>query len=387
MRVYLDNAATTPIDPLVLEAMMPYLQEQFGNPSSIHHHGRQVRAAVEKARKQMAALLHCAPAELFFTSGGTEADNSALVSAIRSHEIKVAISSPIEHHAVLHTLEYLAKKGEITLHLLPIDTQGNISLSALEDLLQHSGKVLVSLMHANNEIGNILPWKQVADLCQTYGALFHSDAVQTAAKLPINLSEVGVHFIAGAAHKFHGPKGAGFMFIRQGVKIEPYLLGGSQERNMRGGTENVAAIMGMAKAFEIAHQNMENTHQHCQMLKDYMMKELRAAVPDVAWHGNHEEPANSMPNVLNVCLPEVEDADMLLFNLDIEGLSVSGGSACSSGSSVGSHVIQALRKAQGCGESKSPAVRFSFSKYNTTADIDFAVQKVAALYKDRLVTH
>jgi cysteine desulfurase len=374
MSVYLDNAATTPLDPEVFEAMRPFLIDDFGNPSSTHSHGRKVRAAIESARKKVASLLNCTPGEIIFTSGGTEADNTLICSGIRTYDLKHIISSPIEHHAVTHTIDQMVKSAGVTCHHVELDKDGHVNIDHLQSLLETYPKSLVSLMHANNEVGNLLDIGRVADLCDAHGAFFHSDTVQTIGHYRHNLKELKVCGIAGAAHKFHGPKGIGFMYLRKGRKIDPILHGGAQERNMRGGTENVYGIVGLAKALEIAYRDMDEHERHIRQLKARMIDRLRSEVPGVSFHGDSANLDRSLYTVLNVSLPESDENDMLLFNLDLQGISASGGSACSSGASTGSHVLGALYPG-----SKRGAVRFSFSKYNTIQDIDFAVDKVAEI--------
>jgi len=373
MSVYLDNAATTPLDPEVFEAMKPFLLNDFGNPSSAHSHGRTVRAAIESSRKKVAALLNCTPGEIIFTSGGTEADNTIITSCIRTHGIQHIISSPIEHHAVTHTIEELKKSG-VEVHHVELDSAGHVGLNHLESLLKAFPKALVSLMHANNEIGNLLDIEKAGELCDHHGAFFHSDTVQTMGHYRHNLQKLKVSGMAGAAHKFHGPKGIGFMYIRKGRKIDPLLHGGAQERNMRGGTENVYGIVGLATALEIAYRDMDAHQAHVRNLKSHMINRLRAEIPGVSFNGDSANLDRSLYTVLNVSLPESDENDMLLFNLDLAGISASGGSACSSGASTGSHVLGALYPG-----SKRGAVRFSFSKYNTTQDVDFAVEKLAEI--------
>ncbi len=374
--VYLDNAATTPLDPEVLEAMLPFLKDHYGNPSSIHAHGRQVRSAIEHARKSVAELLNASPGEIFFTSGGTEADNTLIVCGVESYGLKHAISSRIEHHAVLHTLENLERSGKISLSFVELDDEGHIIPEHLEELLKNNPRSLVSLMHANNEIGNINDLNLIGTLAEEYDAVFHSDTVQTVGHYRHDLQALKVQCITGAAHKFHGPKGAGFMYIRKGTKIHPFIHGGAQERDMRGGTENVYGIIGTAKALEIAYRDMDEHHSYIQGLKDRMIERLQAHVPEIGFNGDSTNPEKSLYTVLNVCLPESEDNDMLLFTLDINGISASGGSACSSGASTGSHVLTALKTDPNRG-----AVRFSFSKFNTEEDIDYAVETLAEFYK------
>jgi cysteine desulfurase len=376
MKVYLDNAATTPLDPEVFEAMKPFMLEDFGNPSSTHSHGRKVRAAIESARKKVAELLSCTPGEIIFTSGGTEADNAIIGGAIQTYAIKHAISSPIEHHAVEHTLATLAKQGEINLHLVRLDEKGHVDLGHLESLLKEFPNALVSLMHANNEIGNLLDIGKVGDLCQQHSAYFHSDTVQTMGHYKHDLKQLKVHGMTAAAHKFHGPKGIGFMYINKDRKIRPMVHGGAQERNMRGGTENTYGIVGLVKALEICYREMHEHEAHISQLKKYMIEKLNSAVPGVGFNGDSANLDRSLYTVLNVSFPESDENEMMLFNLDMQGISASGGSACSSGASTGSHVLNALYP-----DSKRGAVRFSFSKYNTQAEIDFAVEKVARLFR------
>lgn len=376
MRVYLDNAATTPLDPEVFEAMKPFMLEDYGNPSSTHSHGRKVRAAIESARKKIAELLHCTPGEIIFTSGGTEADNTLLMSGVQTYGITHVISSPIEHHAVEQTLHNMSKRGMIKLSMVNLDAKGHVDMAHLESLLKATPNSLVSLMHANNEVGNLLDIARVGELCEANGAYFHSDTVQTVGHYKHDLSALKVHGITAAAHKFHGPKGVGFMFIRKDKKIQPFVYGGAQERSMRGGTENVYGIVGLAKALEIAYRDMDDHIGHIKKLKTRMIERLRETIPGVDFHGDSASLDNSLYTVLNVCLPESEENGMVLFNLDLQGVSVSGGSACSSGATTGSHVLGALYP-----ESKRGAVRFSFSKYNTPEEIDFAVDKLAALFK------
>ncbi len=370
-KVYLDNAATTPLDELVFEEMRPYMLDYYGNPSSIHTHGRQVRAAIEKARKKVADLLNTSPSEIFFTSGGTEADNTALMGTVEAYGVKHIITTGLEHHAVLHTAEMLAKRGDVTLHLLDTDEQGRVSLDQIEGLLQQDPHSLVSLMHANNEVGTIHDIDAIAALCQEYGAIFHSDTVQTMGHFKHDLQELKANFIVGSAHKFHGPKGVGFLYVNHEKKINPFIHGGAQERNMRGGTENVYGIVGLAKALELAYTHMSEHRQHIEGVKQYMIDRLKENIEGVGFNGTSEHLDESLYTVLNVSLPPSEDNDMLLFNLDINGISASGGSACSSGSNVGSHVLTALDS-----DPMRGAVRFSFSRFNTKEEVDFVISKL-----------
>jgi cysteine desulfurase len=378
MKVYLDNAATTPLDKEVLETMLPFMQDHYGNPSSIHSYGRQTRAAIEGARKTVAKLLDCSPAEIFFTSGGTEADNQAIHSSIFDLGIRHAITSRIEHHAVLHTLEALEKAGTIKLSFVKLDEKGHIDLTHLEELLSKNERSFVSLMHANNEIGNLLPLKKVAEICAKYDAVFHSDTVQTMGHYNISLKDIKLHFLTCAAHKFHGPKGVGFLYINGDVKVNPFIYGGAQERNMRGGTENVYGIIGLAKALEIAHRDMKEHQEHIQGLKNYMISKLKLHIPGVEFNGACND--NCLYTVLNVQFPATDNAEMLLFNLDIHGIAASGGSACSSGSNQGSHVLRGIGS-----EMERPSIRFSFSKYNNREEIDFVVEKLKSFFPVQVV--
>lgn len=373
MKVYFDNAATTPMDKEVVEAMLPVMTEHFGNPSSIHAWGRQTRAMIEQARKTVARLMNCSPSEIFFTSGGTEADNMAIRCTIEGMQLTHAISSPLEHHAVLHTLETLADKGLIKLSMAKLTENGKIDLDDLENLLKNNDRSFVSLMHANNEIGNLLPIKKVAEMCKKYNAIFHSDTVQTVGHYNIDLKDIPVHFINGAAHKFHGPKGIGFIYVNSEIHVAPLIFGGAQERNMRGGTENVYGIIGLAKAMEIAYNDLKKHQDYIQGLKSYMIQKLKANLPGISFNGDAE--GDSLYTVLNVCLPETDNAEMLVFNLDINGIAASAGSACSSGSNVGSHVLRAIGT-----DMSRPSVRFSFSKYNTKEEIDYTVTKLKEMF-------
>ncbi len=373
MQVYFDNAATTAIDPDVIQVMVETMQRDFGNPSSIHTHGRQVRTLIERSRRTIAKLLNVSPSEIFFTSGGTEADNMAIVRSVADFGITHAITSPLEHHAVLHTLEELEKNGKIHLDILQVDRQGNVDLVQLEELLAQNPRTFISLMHANNEIGNITDIARVSEIAKKYNAVVHSDTVQTMGHYTHDLSSLELDFITGAAHKFHGPKGVGFLYVNGKNKIKPLIYGGAQERNMRGGTENVYGIVGLAKALENAYAEMEEHQNHIQGLKTYMQEALLKAIPTIQFNGV-TDPKHSLYTVLNVSFPCTEMADMLLFNLDISGISCSGGSACSSGTDIGSHVLRSIQA-----DPTRPSVRFSFSKYNTKEEVDFVVEKVKEL--------
>lgn len=376
MKVYFDNAAGTALDPKVFEAMRPYMTEMFGNPSSIHGYGREAKSGIEKSRKLIADLLNTSPSEIFFTSGGTEADNTAIRCAVQDLGVTHCITSKIEHHAVLHSMQFLEKAGKIKISYVDLDEKGHIDYNHLESLLKGSKeKALVSLMHANNEIGNITDLEKVGDLCEEFNAIFHSDTVQAMSRYKHDLQQLKTHFIVGAAHKFHGPKGVGFLYIKNSAKIKPFIYGGAQERNMRGGTENVYGIIGLAKAMEIAYENMDNHHAHIQSLKDRMITGLQKNIQGIQFNGDSQHAKNSLYTVLNVSLPESKINDMLLFNLDIAKISASGGSACSSGSELGSHVLTALNH-----DPKRAAVRFSFCKNNTIEEVDYVLGKLAELY-------
>ncbi len=369
-RIYFDNAATTALAPEVLEAMMPYLTEKFGNPSSIYSYGRETRLAIEQARKSVAKNLGAKPAEIFFTSGGTESSNTILNAAINDLGCKHIISSPIEHHATLHTVTHLAKHHNIQLSFVQILPNGHIDMAHLATLLANSTeKAIVSIMHANNEIGNMIDMEAVGNLCRQHNAYFHSDTVQTVGHFPFELSKLPVDFITGAGHKFHGPKGVGILYINENVKISPLVHGGSQERNMRAGTENLYGIVGFAKALEIATEKHQEDSNYIQSLKKYLHDQLVEKVPGVSFNGDPF--GNSLYTLLSVNFPKNEKTEMILFNLDMHHICASGGSACSSGAQQGSHVINALNKG-----SEIVTIRFSFSKQNTKEEID---QVIAAL--------
>lgn len=375
MSVYLDNAATTPLAPEVLDEMLPFLSRQFGNPSSIHAFGRVTRSAIEKARKKVAEILNTPPSTIFFTSGGTEADNTAIVQGLASKGFRRAITSPIEHHAVLHTLQHLEKQGQIELVLLEVDHKGRLNLDQLFAELDRDPRVLVSLMHGNNEIGNLNPVAEIATRCRELGALFHSDTVQTLGHYAHNLSEWKVDFIAGSAHKLHGPKGVGILYVAGENRISPFMHGGAQERNIRGGTENVAGIVGLAKAMELADAGLSEHRQHIAGLKERMISGIKTSIPGVDFNGLSDQPGESLFTVLNVSLPPSSLQEMLLFNLDIKGIAASGGSACSSGSDIGSHVLTAINM-----DPSRSGVRFSFSRYTTEEEIDIAVKTLASFF-------
>lgn len=371
-RIYLDNAATTSLDPQVLEAMMPFLTDKFGNPSSIYSYGRETRLAVETARKSVAKILNAHPAEIFFTSGGSESSNTAIFSAVRDLGCTHIISSPIEHHATLHTVEFLRSRGEASLSYVNIRPDGHIDMEHLAQLLSESQeKTLVTLMHANNEIGNITDIHAVGELCKEHNAIFHSDTVQTVGHFPFNLRDTPVHFITGSGHKFHGPKGSGLLYVNENVHISPLIHGGAQERNMRAGTENIYGIVGFGRALELATEAYEQERAYIHGLKLHMMEQLQQRVEDVSFNG--DPTGDSLYTVLNVGFPKTEKSEMILFNLDINNICASGGSACTSGANQGSHVIRAISS-----DPNRIAVRFSFSKHNTCEEIDEVVEKIGS---------
>ncbi len=372
-RIYFDNAATTALDPTVLETMMPYLTEKFGNPSSIYSYGRESRMAIETARKSVAKILNAHPAEIFFTSCGTESSNTAIKAAITDLGCKHIITSHLEHHAVSHTVEHLDNMDVSKVSYVKMLPNGHVDIEDLEKLLAASNeKTLVTLMHANNEIGNILDINEVGELCKLYGAIFHSDTVQTVGHYPFDLRNTPVHFVTGSAHKFHGPKGVGIIYINENVKIKPFVHGGSQERNMRAGTENLYGIVGFAKALEMATASQEEDMAYIGTLKYYMHEQLKKHIPGVAFNG--DALGRSLYTVLSASFPKTEKSEMILFNLDINHICASGGSACTSGANQGSHVIRAVNN-----NPNQVTVRFSFCKHNTKEEVDIVVAKLKEL--------
>ena len=370
MKVYLDNAATTPLRREVIDEMIPFLEEHYGNPSSIHSYGRTVRAKIEKGRKLISNLLHCSPSEVYFTSSGTEANNMIIKQSVKDLGVKHVISSKIEHHCVLHCVEEVGKLSDVNLHYVDLKENGHVDMGSLEKILSGlDQQALVSLMHANNEIGNLIDLKELSGICRKHGAYLHSDTVQTMGHYPFDLSELDIDFLSGSAHKFHGPKGAGMMYIKGDLKLNALIHGGAQERNMRAGTENSYGIIGLIKAFELAHEEMEKDTTYIEGVRKYMIDKLRKEIEGVAFNGDPE--GRSLYTVLNVSFPAGKDNDMLLFNLDIAGIAVSSGSACSSGSSVGSHVLSSINSS-----SERVSARFSFSRYNNEEEIDYVVEQL-----------
>lgn len=374
MKVYLDNAATTPMAKEVIDVMTEVMATTFGNPSSTHSFGRDAKSIIENARRTIGKYIHAEPKEIIFTSGGTEADNMAIICAVRDLGVKHIISSKIEHHAVEHSLDNVKDNLACKISHVKLDEKGNVNLDHLEELLSNSeDKVLVSLMHANNEIGTLLPLKEVGELCRKYKAYFHSDTVQTLSHYPINLEALNVDFITCAAHKFHGPKGVGFLYKNKNIPMKPLIEGGAQERGMRGGTENISGIVGLTKAIELANVDMDEHISKVQALKSYMINELESKVGGVDIIGETDSD-KSLYTVLNVFFPKFAKQDMLLFMLDLEGIACSGGSACTAGANAGSHVLKGINA-----DATRQNVRFSFSRYTTKEEIDFTIQKIVKI--------
>jgi cysteine desulfurase len=370
-QIYFDNAATTKIRDEVIEIMTNVMKYNFGNASSSHSFGRSSKALVENSRKQIASYLNVSASEIVFTSGGTEADNLVLRSVVRDLGVTHIITSRIEHHGVLYTLEQLQSEYDISVSYVNLDADGQINVEHLEELLQTNKKTLVSLMHVNNEIGNLLDIKQVADLCKANNALFHSDAVQSVGHYNIDLQEIPIDFLAASAHKFHGPKGVGFAFLRKGSGLKPLIFGGEQERGYRAGTESVHNIVGLSTSLSMAYDNLETESKYVKGIKSYFIEQLKANIPDVSFNGCSGDMTKSTYTSFNMCLPvEAEKSAMLLFQLDLKGIACSKGSACQSGSTQGSHVLaQILSEA----DMQKPSIRFSFSIYNTKDEVDYVV--------------
>ena len=348
------------------------MTSQFGNPSSIYSYGRESRLAIETARKKVAKLLNANPGEIFFTSGGTESNNTAILSSVRDLGCRHIITSCIEHHAVLHTVEHYGC-GEVSYSFVKLLPDGHVDLEDLDRILsRQKERCLVTLMHANNEVGNLLDIVKVGEICKKYNAIFHSDCVQTVGHYPIDLRNTAVHFISGAGHKFHGPKGCGILYVNDNIHVKPFIFGGGQERNMRAGTENLYGIVGFARALELAMTHYEKDSSYILSLKKYMIEQLRKHIPQVEFNGDQE--GRCLYTVLSAAFPKTEKSEMILFNLDINNICVSGGSACSSGADIGSHVIKAINN-----NPNLVTVRFSFSKYNTKEEVDAVVAKVREL--------
>jgi cysteine desulfurase len=375
--VYFDSAATTQIRPEVVTAMTSVLLETYGNASSTHSIGRSAKSLIESARKTVAKYLNVTPAEIIFTSGGTEADNLVINSAVRDLGVKTIITSKIEHHAVLYTVNQIEKEFNTNILYVKLDECGHVDYNHLEELLKNNSNVLVSLMHINNEIGNILDIKRVGELCKTYNALFHSDTVQSVGHFEMDLQTINVDFIAVSAHKFHGPKGIGFAYVKKSSGIKPLIFGGEQERGLRAGTESVHNIVGLEKALQLSYDNLDQERDYVKSLKKYFIETLGEAIPGATFNGNCACFENSTYTLINVCLPvKPEKAPMMLFQMDLKGIACSKGSACQSGSTKGSHVLSQILSED---DMKKPSLRFSFSKLNTKADIDYAVTELKAI--------
>ena len=369
MNVYFDNAATTPLRKEVIKTISRVMEECFGNPSSTHSFGRSAKTYIETARKGIASLLNALPQEIIFTSGGTESDNMILNCAVKDLNVKTIISSPIEHHAVIHALDALRKNQKINVRYLKLDAQGNIDLNDLEESLRiDNSKKLVSLMHVNNEIGNILNLHEVGNLCHNNNALFHTDAVQGVGHYLFDLNNLPIDFLSSASHKYHGPKGIGFSFVRKNSGLEPFIYGGAQERGLRAGTESVHNIVGMHEALEISYKKLELEKQQILSLKNHFKKGLIEIFPNVHFNGNSSDNNLSTYTLLNVALPIDETkASLLDFHLDLKGIACSKGSACQSGSSQGSHVLNHIQNQK---TKKMTSLRFSFSSFNNIDEVD-----------------
>lgn len=374
MNVYFDNAATTPISKKVLDKMIPYMEDGFGNPSSIHKRGREIKSVIEKSRSKVADILSCEPGEIFFTSGGTEADNMFIINTVLEKKIDTIITSKVEHHAVLHCCDYLNKTQNINIKYVSINDNGEVDLDDLEKITSNNKNSLVSLMHGNNEIGNINDLKAISKICEKNNVIFHSDTVQTVGHYAIDLNKINIQGIVGSAHKFHGPKGIGFLYLNNKHKISPFIHGGAQERNMRGGTENVYGIVGLSEALTLAYENMATHKEKIIALKSHMIESLRQKVKGVKFNGLSSDLDNSLYTVLNASIPNVDDQQMFLFNLDINNIAASAGSACSSGSDSGSHVLKEIKTEEGFVN-----VRFSFSKYNSIEEVDYVINKIVEI--------
>ena len=370
-RIYLDNAASTPMYPEVIQEMTKLMTEFYGNPSAVHFYGRHAKNTIEEARKIIATGLGASQGEIFFTSGGTEANNTALKCAVRDLGVRRIITSPTEHHSVLQSCQRL--KDQIDLEFIDVDHHGRPSLAHLEQLLEMTDdRTLVSLMHGNNEVGTMIDLQTFGTLIRSHRALFHTDAVQTVAHFPIRLNELNVDFLSASAHKFHGPKGVGILYINAENAIQPLIDGGSQERNMRAGTENIAGIRAMATAFQLSGERMPETASAVRQLKNYTAKEIKRAFPESSINGDSGEA--SLYTVLNITFPESANSQLLLLHLDIEGISTSGGSACSSGATKGSHVLQAMQV-----DPNATTIRVSFSEFNTREEVDQLIEKLVKI--------
>lgn len=379
-QVYFDNAATTQVRDEVVNRMTDVLSNTFGNASSSHSYGRSSKTIVELARKNIAKHLNVTAGEIVFTSGGTEADNLVLRSCVRDLGVKTIITSRIEHHAVLHTAEQLEKEYGITIHFVDLDDKGGIDYTHLEKLLKTSNDCLVSLMHVNNEIGNLLDIKRVADLCKQYNTLFHSDTVQSVGHFELDLQEIPIDFLAVSAHKFHGPKGVGFAFIRKNSGLKPLIFGGEQERGFRAGTESLHNIIGLEESLNLAYKNLFEEHQYILKIKQYFIDCLNKEFTNIKFNGYSGNLDKSTYTIVSVQLPIPPEKDAtLLFQLDLKGVACSKGSACQSGSSKGSHVLSEILSDE---ELLKPSLRFSFSKYNTKEEVDYVIGVLKGFVED-----
>ncbi|MEA5426581.1 cysteine desulfurase family protein [Arcicella lustrica] len=377
MEIYCDNAATTSLDLEVLDTMIPYLTNHFGNPSSSHAIGRKAREAVEEARHKIAKLLNASENDIFFTSGATEANNLAISGAIKTYEVRNVITSRLEHKAVLQTLGQYSQHNDLEIDFVRLDNRGNVDFEQFEWLLKNNQQTLVSLMHGNNEIGNLTDIKKIGEICKKYDAIFHSDTTQTIGKHRFDVTKLYIDYIVGSSHKFHGPKGVGFIYINKYRKIQPHIYGGAQERGTRGGTENVAGIVGMAKALEIAYRNLEEYENYVAFLKSKMITALHDLFGDeISFNGESDSTTDSLPNILNVAFPNLKKGGVLVNRLDALGIAVSGGSACSNLTNNGSHVLKTLNR-----NLDKDSVRFSFCKYNTPAEIDLIIKAIVDIYE------
>ncbi|HNP32385.1 MAG TPA: cysteine desulfurase family protein [Flavobacterium sp.] len=366
-KIYLDNAATTPIRQEVIDEMVRVMQSEFGNPSSAHSIGRSSKAVIETSRKAIAKYLHCNAQEIVFTSSATEATNWILRSAVKDFGVKRIITSKVEHHATLYTILALKEEFGIQVDYLNVDCDGVLDYVKLSTLLSEDVKTIVSLMHVNNETGVVNDINRIGALCQEHKALFHCDTVQSIGKTELNLHELPVDFVVASAHKFHGPKGIGFAFIRKNLVLQPMIFGGEQEKGWRAGTESVHQIAGMAKALELSYEHLTEERDCITNLKAYCFQQLKAAFPEIEINGK-----NTFYNIINVLLPfSPEKTAMILFNLDMKGIAVSRGSACQSGSIKPSHVLAEMLNEK---DLAKPSLRISFSHYNTKAEIDYFVE-------------
>lgn len=373
MQIYLDNASTTPMYPEVIDKMVGIMKEEFGNPSSIHKNGRNSKAIIEQSRKTVAKIINSSISELFFTSSATEANNMILKNAVQDLGVNRIISSPTEHHCVLHTLDFLTEHTTCTVEYIKLDDQGRIDISDLENRLKSQNKkTLVSIMHGNNEIGTMADITLIGALCKQHDCLFHCDAVQTIGKHSIDVQKSNIHFLSGSAHKFHGPKGVGLVYINNDYMLSPFILGGAQERNMRAGTENVSGIAGLALALDISNTNKESNRAKILKLRDKLKDALSTIFDDIQFNGAQSEPF--LAHVLSVSFPPTPKAELLVFNLDIAGISASSGSACSAGIEEDSHVLLSINH-----HPERKTIRFSFSHMNTEEEIDYVIEKLKSL--------